>query len=70
MINVTAEIGATVWKIMVAIGQKVAQGDTLVILECMKMEMPVPAPASGTVVALKIAEGDAIEEGGLIAIIE
>jgi biotin carboxyl carrier protein len=61
---------ANVWKIVVAEGDKVEDGDTLVILESMKMEIPVLTEDAGTVVGLKVAEGDVIQEGDLIAVIE
>jgi biotin carboxyl carrier protein len=70
MVDVTAEVGGNVWKVLVAAGQKVAEGDTLVILECMKMEVPVLAPVSGTVADVKVAEGGAVDEGGLIAMLD
>jgi acetyl-CoA carboxylase biotin carboxyl carrier protein len=61
---------ANVWKVVVAEGDTVEEGDTLVILESMKMEIPVLAEDSGTVSSLKVAEGDVIQEGDLIAVIE
>jgi biotin carboxyl carrier protein len=61
---------ANVWKVLVSDGDQVEDGDTLVILESMKMEIPVIAEDSGTVTSLKVAEGDVIQEGDLIAIIE
>jgi biotin carboxyl carrier protein len=61
---------ANVWKIVVAEGDSVSEGDTLVILESMKMEIPVLAEDSGVVSQLKVAEGDVIQEGDLIAVIE
>jgi acetyl-CoA carboxylase biotin carboxyl carrier protein len=67
--EVRAEMVANVWKIVVADGDQVEDGDTLVILESMKMEIPVIAEASGTV-QIKIAEGDVVQEGDLIAIID
>jgi len=66
---VTAEVGGNVWKVLVKPGQSVAEGDTLVILECMKMEVPVVAPVAGTVTEIHVAEGGAVEEGGPIAAI-
>ena len=51
-------------------GDNVADGDTLVILESMKMEIPVLAEAAGTVTKLAVAEGDVVQEGDLIAVIE
>jgi acetyl-CoA carboxylase biotin carboxyl carrier protein len=61
--NVDAHITGTVWKIEVAEGDRVDEGDTVVILESMKMEMPVEAEASGTVDAILCEEGQAVDEG-------
>ena len=66
--EVRAEMVANVWKIVVAEGDQVEDGDTLAILESMKMEIPVIAEASGTV-SLKVVEGDVVQEGDLIAVI-
>jgi acetyl-CoA carboxylase biotin carboxyl carrier protein len=68
--EVRAEMVANVWKIVVSEGDQVEDGDTLVILESMKMEIPVLAEDSGTVTALKVNEGDVIQEGDLIAVID
>ncbi|MFE3455111.1 biotin/lipoyl-binding carrier protein [Nonomuraea sp. NPDC059194] len=68
MAEVHAEMVANVWKVVVAEGDTVEEGDTLVILESMKMEIPVLAEDDG-VVALKVAEGDVVQEGDLIAVI-
>ena len=65
-----AEMVANVWKILVAEGDTVQEGDTLVILESMKMEIPVVAEDGGTVAQIKVAEGDVVQEGDLIAVIE
>jgi biotin carboxyl carrier protein len=61
---------ANVWKVVAAEGDTVADGDTLVILESMKMEIPVLAEEAGTISRLAVAEGDVIQEGDLIAVIE
>ena len=61
---------ANVWKVVAAEGDTVADGDTLVILESMKMEIPVLAEDSGTLTRLAVAEGDVVQEGDLIAVIE
>jgi biotin carboxyl carrier protein len=61
---------ANVWKIVVAEGDSIAAGDTLVILESMKMEIPVLAESDGRVAALHVAEGDVVQEGDVIAVIE
>jgi acetyl-CoA carboxylase biotin carboxyl carrier protein len=68
--EVRAEMVANVWKVVAAEGESVADGDTLVILESMKMEIPVLAEDSGTLTRLAVAEGDVVQEGDLIAIIE
>lgn len=67
--EVRAEMVANVWKIVVTEGQQVEDGDTLVILESMKMEIPVIAESSGSV-SVKVAEGDVVQDGDLIAVIE
>ena len=67
--EVRAEMVANVWKIVVADGDDIAAGDTIAILESMKMEIPVEAPEAGTV-TLHVAEGDVVQEGDLIAEIE
>jgi acetyl-CoA carboxylase biotin carboxyl carrier protein len=67
--EIRAEMVANVWKVVVAQGDTVASGDTLVILESMKMEIPVEAETSGTVTELAVGEGDVVQEGDLIAII-
>ncbi|HEY5877850.1 MAG TPA: biotin/lipoyl-binding carrier protein [Nakamurella sp.] len=65
--EVRAEMVANVWKVLVAEGDPVADGDTLVILESMKMEIPVIAEVDGTVSKLAVAEGGLVQEGDLIA---
>jgi acetyl-CoA carboxylase biotin carboxyl carrier protein len=67
--EVRAEMVANVWKIVVAEGDDVEDGDTIVILESMKMEIPVLAEVSGKVSRLGVAEGDVVQEGDLIAVI-
>jgi len=61
--SVNAHITGTVWKIEVKVGDAVGEGQTVVILESMKMEMPVESPAAGKVSAVLVAEGAAVEEG-------
>ncbi len=67
--EVRAEMVANVWKVVVAEGDAVEDGDTLVILESMKMEIPVIAEVDGTVTTLAVAEGDVVQEGDVIAVI-
>jgi acetyl-CoA carboxylase biotin carboxyl carrier protein len=66
MDNVEAHITGTVWKIEVAVGQRVEVGDELAILESMKMEMPVESEVGGTVVEILCAEGDSVGEGDVL----
>ena len=63
---VTAEMSATVWKLTVPEGAEVASGDTIAILESMKMEIPVEVDAAGTV-RFKVTEGSEVAEGTVIA---
>ena len=70
MAEVRAEMVANVWKVVTTEGASVDDGDTLVILESMKMEIPVLAESPGTVTKLAVAEGDVVQDGDLIAIIE
>ena len=70
MVEIRAEMVANVWKVVAAEGDSVADGDTLVILESMKMEIPVLAENAGTVTQLAVSEGDVIQEGDLIAVVE
>jgi biotin carboxyl carrier protein len=61
---------ANVWKVVAAEGDVVDEGDTLVILESMKMEIPVLVEDPGVVVKLEVTEGDVVQEGDLIAVVE
>ena len=67
MAEVRAEMVANVWKVLVSEGDHVDDGDTLVILESMKMEIPVLAEESGTVTKMHVAEGDVVQDDELIA---
>jgi len=64
--QVTAHITGTVWKIEVSVGDSVSEGQSCVILESMKMEMPVEAPAGGRVASIACKEGQAVSEGDLL----
>jgi len=66
MSAVRSEVAGSVWKIQVAVGETVAQGDALVILESMKMEIPVEAPKGGRVLEIRVAEGDRVDEGTVV----
>ena len=67
MAEIRAEMVANVWKVLVSEGDQVDEGDTLVILESMKMEIPVLAESPGVVTKLHVAEGDVVQEDELIA---
>ena len=69
MAEVSAHITGTEWKIEVAIGQQVSAGDTLLILESMKMEMPVEAPESGKVIEIRCAEAQPVSEGDVLVVL-
>ena len=67
--RIEAHITGTVWKIEVAVGDTVQEGDTVAILESMKMEMPVEAEDDGTVTQVLVEEGQAVQEGdGLVVL--
>ncbi len=70
MADVEAHITGTVWKIEVAPGTEVAEGDTVVILESMKMEVPVESEYDGTVSEIKCKEGQAVAEGDTLVVLE
>ena len=70
MPDVEAHITGTVWKIECEVGQSVEEGDTLVILESMKMEMPVEAEDAGTVSEIRCAEGQSVQEGDVLVVLE
>jgi acetyl-CoA carboxylase biotin carboxyl carrier protein len=67
--EVEAHITGTVWKIEVAVGDEVGEGDTVVILESMKMEMPVEAEDAGTVSEILCEEGQAVNEGDALVVL-
>ena len=68
--EVVAEMVANVWKVLVAPGDTVSEGDAICILESMKMEIPVEATASGTISELGVSEGGVVQEGDVIALID
>ena len=69
MPEVEAHITGTVWKIECQVGEQIEEGDTVVILESMKMEMPVEAEASGTVESILCSEGQSVEEGEALVVL-
>jgi acetyl-CoA carboxylase biotin carboxyl carrier protein len=68
--DVEAHITGTVWKIEVAVGDRVEAGDSVVILESMKMEMPVEAEDSGVVSEIRCEEGQAVNEGDVLIVLD
>lgn len=68
-VSAVAEIVANVWKLLTEEGAEVKQGDVLAVLETMKMELPVHAPASGTITSVPVVEGQIVQEGDVIAVV-
>jgi acetyl-CoA carboxylase biotin carboxyl carrier protein len=68
-LRVKSEIAGSVWKIEVTVGDKVAEEDTLIVLESMKMEIPLLAPRAGTVIEILVTEGEAIGEGDVAIVL-
>jgi len=68
-LRVKAEIAGSVWKILVEPGAAVAAEDSLILLESMKMEIPVVAPRAGTLLEIRVAEGAAVAEGDVVAVL-
>lgn len=67
--EVLSEMVANVWRVLVSPGDEVSAGDTMVILESMKMEIPVEAPSAGRVAEVRVEEGGVVQEGDVIAVI-
>jgi acetyl-CoA carboxylase biotin carboxyl carrier protein len=70
MAEVKAELVGNLWKIVTEVGQQVEEDDTLMILESMKMEIPITSPITGTVKEILVAEGDVVQEGQTVAVVE
>lgn len=68
--NVIADITGTVWAVPVQVGQSVAEGETLLVVESMKMEIPVASPAAGVVRDIQVAQGDMVEDGQCVIVLE
>lgn len=69
-IDVAAHITGTVWEIRVSVGDAVQEEQVVVVLESMKMEMPVESPAAGTVTSIRVEKGQAVEEGEVLLTLE
>ena len=65
-----AEIVSNVWKLVTETGAQVTEGDVLAVLESMKMELPVHAPATGTVAEVRVTEGQIVQEGDVLVVID
>jgi acetyl-CoA carboxylase biotin carboxyl carrier protein len=70
MPNIEAHITGNIWKVEVAVGDSVKEGDTVVILESMKMEIPVESEDDGTVKEIRCEEGQAVSEGDVLVVLE
>ncbi len=70
VIDIKAEVTGKVWKLEAAAGTSLATGDVVMILESMKMEIPVEAPKAGRLAAITVAEGDSVKEGQVLARLE
>jgi acetyl-CoA carboxylase biotin carboxyl carrier protein len=68
--DVQAHITGTVWKVEVGVGDEIDEGDTVVILESMKMEMPVEAEDAGTVREIRCEEGQSVQEGDVLVVLD
>ncbi len=69
MVEVCSEVSGSVWKIECEVGQAVSEGDTLVIVESMKMEIPVEATRSGTVKEIRVEQGTPVSEGTVVVLL-
>jgi acetyl-CoA carboxylase biotin carboxyl carrier protein len=68
--QVVAHITGTVWEIRVAVGDAVQEGQTLIVLESMKMEMPIESPEAGKVSSISVSQGQAVEEGEVLLVLD
>jgi biotin carboxyl carrier protein len=69
-IQIKSEVTGAVWKIEKQVGDAIAEGDTIMIIESMKMEIPVICEDAGTLAEIRVKEGDAVNEGGVVAIVK
>ncbi|MEW5722095.1 MAG: acetyl-CoA carboxylase biotin carboxyl carrier protein subunit [Thermodesulfobacteriota bacterium] len=70
MADITAPMSGKMWKILVSVGDSVAEDDEVAILEAMKMEIPVVSPGDGTIKEIKVKEGEAVEAEAVIMILD
>lgn len=69
-IELKAEVTGKVWKVLLPPGSRVEADDTVLIVESMKMEIPVTSERAGTLVELKVAEGEPVQDGQVVAVLE
>ena len=69
MPDIEAHITGTVWKIECKVGDEISEGDTVVILESMKMEMPIESEDDGTVAEIRVEEGQSVQEGDVLVVL-
>ncbi|MBX3705191.1 MAG: biotin/lipoyl-binding protein [Pseudomonadales bacterium] len=69
-VEIESDVQGNVWKVLAAAGETVAAGDVLMILESMKMEIPVEAPVAGRLLAVHVTPGQAVAEGQVVALVE
>ena len=69
-VEIESQITGSVWKIEKAVGDTVAEEDVILIIESMKMEIPVEAPCSGRISEIRTQEGESIEEGDILVVLE
>ena len=70
MAEVKAELVGNLWKVVTQVGQQVEEDDTLMILESMKMEIPITSPIPGTITQILVKEGEVVQEGQTVAVVE
>jgi acetyl-CoA carboxylase biotin carboxyl carrier protein len=70
MMEIRADIDASVWQVHVEVGQEVSQGEELIVLESMKMEIPVEASIAGAVASLSVAPGDTVKRGDVLLVLQ
>jgi acetyl-CoA carboxylase biotin carboxyl carrier protein len=70
MADITAHIAGTIFRIAKRLGEQVAAGEEVMILESMKMEIPLESPIAGVISAILVHEGEAVEEGAVLAVVE
>lgn len=70
VIEIRAELSANVWQVRAEAGQRVDEDDEIVVLESMKMEIPVVSPCAGTLVEVRVAPGDKVVDGTVVAVVD